>query len=316
MTTVTVQDQPAEVEQLDVDALRKATIRHLLDLADKYNLPWPADTKVADYRPHGGNLYLALDLVDDDAASVSGWAAALGMTVDLDEGYEGAVEPYVLRKATGKTLGWTHVRITTHLHMARGLPEQGPRPVAPLVAQAAALAAEAAEVVAAVLAPPTWSVGDTIDSDVFKVHDCDGDVAIRVGNLWVHPGFGPEGMESSESDLLEQYGPVTAVDELTAEEWEAVRLGAEALTPAEVADWLADTSAPPRSWSAGQKIDADVDEVTDSCPRLPDGVWRRSAGGYYWQWHSPTGTPGALESEAYMLTRFGPCTEVVAAVSA
>lgn len=69
----------------------------------------------------------------------------------------------------------------------------------------------------------------------------------------------------------------------------------------------------PRTYSAGEVIDADVDEVTDSAPNPLGrrGTWRRT-GECSWRWHMSNGRRGRELAEVDLLAAYGPVTEVVA----
>jgi hypothetical protein len=165
MSTDTVTAPAVEVEPLDVDALRKKTIRNLLDLAAAYNLPWFREVATNDYRP-SGYLYLELRLDDDEYDTHTAWAIALGLTVDTCW-VVGQDEPFMGRRSsTWGLFGWGQVMLITHLRPQRGLPEQGPRPT------------DAALIVAAVLAPDDAALpGDPIATAEQAHRELDADVA-------------------------------------------------------------------------------------------------------------------------------------------
>lgn len=122
---------PDETVTLDVDALRKKTVRDLLDLAEKFDLRWPRDIKTSRFTGHDGNeaVSLTLHLDDDQPDAQAAWADALYLQPQPDMGLL-TNEPYVAREASarGALAGFWRVTVLTFLHPARGLPEQGPRP--------------------------------------------------------------------------------------------------------------------------------------------------------------------------------------------
>lgn len=118
-------DLPDEAIALDVDALRKAVIDELRDLSDEHKLLWPMEVQVFD---HGTHASLTLRLDDDRPEAQAAWSAALALVATPDRGLLSG-EPFVARLSNGRdVMGCRTVEVWTALYLARGLPEQGPRP--------------------------------------------------------------------------------------------------------------------------------------------------------------------------------------------
>jgi hypothetical protein len=139
-------DLPDETQPFDIDALRKATVRHLLDLADEHNLTWPREVFTNLFEFGGQRVSLSLQLDDDELDAQAAWAQVLGLAPQPDAGLLTS-EPYVSRtsRSHGALPGFWSVEACTFLHPARGLPEQGPRPAEPKPIVAAAPTPDAPE---------------------------------------------------------------------------------------------------------------------------------------------------------------------------
>lgn len=143
--TVTVQPDTAEVEQLDVDALRMAATRHLLDLADEHNLRGLRDINFNDDQ-YGGRqrVWLHLYLDDDQLDAHAAWTQVLGLGGRVNRAHPPSLDPVLSHNTKANNLlGLDSIELTTFLHPARGLPEQGPRPTDAELIVAAALTPDA-----------------------------------------------------------------------------------------------------------------------------------------------------------------------------
>lgn len=153
--SVIVQPESQESTTVDIDALRKRATRQLLALAEEHNLLWPREI-ITSRSYDGERVLLTLHLDADELDAHAAWADALYLTALPDRGVL-SVEPFVSRSArgTGVLPGVRAVTVLTYLYVARGLPEQGPRPgvARAELAQAAALAADAAQVLATLAEP-------------------------------------------------------------------------------------------------------------------------------------------------------------------